>query len=84
MCGLIPLIYSFVNGSTDFNSIEYVIVTVNIMSAIAYNLAPLFTKLILRQKYLCIYKIQFRTYNVLFFGSDSIALRSLQKVNEFR
>lgn len=61
-----------------------VTVTVSIMSAIVYNLAPIFAKLFLKEKYLCVHKIHFRTYNVLFFGSDSIALRSLQKVNEFR
>ncbi|KAL0882463.1 hypothetical protein ABMA27_000936 [Loxostege sticticalis] len=55
------------------------------MSSAVYNLYPRLFRRFSKENYT--YTSQFRTYKtykVLFFGSDSIALRSLRKINEFR
>ncbi|XP_068631238.1 methionyl-tRNA formyltransferase, mitochondrial isoform X1 [Battus philenor] len=50
-----------------------------------HNLSPVFFKLILKENTQFIrYFTDIKTYNVLFFGSDNIALNSLRRVNEFR
>ncbi|XP_045766100.1 methionyl-tRNA formyltransferase, mitochondrial [Maniola jurtina] len=55
------------------------------MTSKVYNLAPLINKIILKEKCSYLQNIHHkRYYNVLFFGSEAIALNSLQKVNQFR
>ncbi|CAH2105435.1 unnamed protein product [Euphydryas editha] len=55
------------------------------MTTKLFNLSPILTKLFLKEKYFYFYKNYCRrSYNVLFFGSDLISLKSLQKVNQFR
>ncbi|XP_039750161.1 methionyl-tRNA formyltransferase, mitochondrial [Pararge aegeria] len=55
------------------------------MTSIVYNLVPLFNKILLNRRWSYMQNIHNRRYyNVLFFGSEAIALNSLQKVNQFR
>nr|XP_034829975.1 methionyl-tRNA formyltransferase, mitochondrial isoform X2 [Maniola hyperantus] len=55
------------------------------MTSKVYNLAPLLNKIFLKEKCSYLQNIHHkRHYNVLFFGSEAIALNSLQKVNQFR
>ncbi|XP_050343932.1 methionyl-tRNA formyltransferase, mitochondrial [Nymphalis io] len=55
------------------------------MTAKIHNRLQFLPKLFIKEKYYYFHKIHSRTYyNVLFFGSDLISLKSLQKVNQFK